>query len=266
LAAPFARAQVVAVDDFNDGDDEQWVHFCTLQQYGCFRDASSGSYCMGTEEIVPEDVFGVATSYWQASEQPAFSQGRLRAKVRAGTDYTNTALIMRWDAETLMGYVYIAEPIDGTIAILRIDGPSQQVLGSTTTELRVNQEWMFEAGAVGNELTFKVWPVDAPEPGSPQLILADSSPHPYSRGLFGVGVAHPVPGGASRLTACFDDLTFVPACSADFNLDGVPDSQDFFDFITALFDLDPRADFNRDGTLTSQDFFDFLTAFFAGCP
>ncbi len=54
-------------------------------------------------------------------------------------------------------------------------------------------------------------------------------------------------------------------CPPDFNCDGVPNSQDFFDFLAAFFALDPNADFNRDTLLNSQDFFDFLTAFFAGC-
>jgi len=54
-------------------------------------------------------------------------------------------------------------------------------------------------------------------------------------------------------------------CDADFNSDGVANSQDFFDFLTAFFALDPSADFNHDAFINSQDFFDFLAAFFAGC-
>ncbi|MBC7772408.1 MAG: hypothetical protein H7210_07935 [Pyrinomonadaceae bacterium] len=54
-------------------------------------------------------------------------------------------------------------------------------------------------------------------------------------------------------------------CPADFNADGEANSQDFFDFITLFFALDPGADFNQDAAVNSQDFFDFLTAFFNGC-
>ncbi len=55
-------------------------------------------------------------------------------------------------------------------------------------------------------------------------------------------------------------------CPADFNGDGVVDSQDFYDFLNEFFAYRSRADFNNDGVVNSQDFFDFLTAFFAGCP
>jgi hypothetical protein len=55
------------------------------------------------------------------------------------------------------------------------------------------------------------------------------------------------------------------ACPADFNTDGVVNSQDYFDFLAAFFASAPAADFNHSGAIDSQDFFDFLTAFFAGC-
>jgi hypothetical protein len=56
-----------------------------------------------------------------------------------------------------------------------------------------------------------------------------------------------------------------PPCPPDFNSDGVLNSQDVFDFLTAFFGADATADFNRDAVINSQDFFDYLGAFFTGC-
>lgn len=58
-------------------------------------------------------------------------------------------------------------------------------------------------------------------------------------------------------------LTIRVLCPADWNSDGVNNSADFFDFLSAFFRSD--ADFNGDGVTNSQDFFDFLTAFFEPC-
>jgi hypothetical protein len=65
-------------------------------------------------------------------------------------------------------------------------------------------------------------------------------------------------------TAASNAATYT-VCAADFNCDGLANSQDFFDFDGAFFAGDPAADFNGDGVINSQDFFDYLSAFFGGC-
>lgn len=55
----------------------------------------------------------------------------------------------------------------------------------------------------------------------------------------------------------------TPWCFADYNRDGILNSQDYFDFLNAFF-VD-NADINLDGVTNSQDFFMFCHAFFSGC-
>jgi hypothetical protein len=66
------------------------------------------------------------------------------------------------------------------------------------------------------------------------------------------------------------DGAMLDISPADFNRDGVINSDDFFNYLACFFN--PQicappltADFNHDGTINSQDYFDFLTAFFARC-
>ncbi len=76
-------------------------------------------------------------------------------------------------------------------------------------------------------------------------------------------------GTGSLIEAAVDDVVVTAdavcpvMCPADFDENGIVNSQDFFDFVAAFFAGD--ADFNNDGSTNSQDFFDFITAFFTPC-
>jgi hypothetical protein len=53
--------------------------------------------------------------------------------------------------------------------------------------------------------------------------------------------------------------------SADFNADGILNSQDFFDFVNAFFQELLEADFDESGTIDSADFLTYLETYFGEC-
>lgn len=61
------------------------------------------------------------------------------------------------------------------------------------------------------------------------------------------------------------DFVIGDPCAADFDGNGVVDSDDFFAFVNAYLAGDGSADINGDGTLDSDDFFDYLNVYFTGC-
>jgi hypothetical protein len=69
-------------------------------------------------------------------------------------------------------------------------------------------------------------------------------------------------GDYADIDALEVETAHIPHRPVDWNLDGVLNSQDFFDFLGDFFQ--GQADFNADGITNSQDFFDFVTEFFRG--
>jgi hypothetical protein len=104
----------------------------------------------------------------------------------------------------------------------------------------------------------------APRPDSVFTGLAATRTVSVSRSRSNYDPAlHNIPGWEQIIDEI--DVPEIPDCAADFNHDGLANSQDFFDFLAAFFAQEPAADFNLDAAINSQDFFDFLAAFFAGC-
>ncbi len=130
---------------------------------------------------------------------------------------------------------------------------SIRALASYSGKLYASADWRIEPGlGIWDGLTWSTcWP----------NWLFALAPSPF--GLVVAGEFQRVPDtGAPVGRIVFGTPS---ACAADFNNDGVLNSQDYFDFLTAFFTAGPSADFNNDGAINSQDFFDFLAMFFAGC-
>jgi hypothetical protein len=100
-----------------------------------------------------------------------------------------------------------------------------------------------------------------------QRLVSGPSPRAFAAMVYDAARAATVLFGGTDTLDNLNGETWVlgAPCPADFDHSGAVNSQDFFDFLTAFFALDPAADFNHSGTVDSQDYADFLTAFFAGC-
>jgi hypothetical protein len=71
----------------------------------------------------------------------------------------------------------------------------------------------------------------------------------------------------STSIAVIEGFVIPATCICDFGgRDGVVNSQDFFDYLSAFFAGDPSANVNCDGFVNTQDFFDFLGCFFSPPP
>ena len=251
----------VLIEDFDDGNDDGWTrHDNTIAEPwgpGVF-DATSGSYHLENDSLASPGGGSGLLATWDGSADPVYSNGFWRAKVRADSDDTFLALALRTTASTpqsLDAYLFGAAA-DGSFAIQEIfdSGARGSILArETEQQLTSGEDWILEAGAVGNVLTLKYWQDGEPEPATPQLTATSSA---FSSGLFGVEANVtgnlPMDGLAS---ATFDDIYFQPPLPGDFNFNGVVDAPDYTlwrDTFSSVVDL--RADGNFNGIVDAPDY------------
>lgn len=217
----------ILIDDFNDGNDDGWTPLDTLDPPpkgggpGIF-DASSFEYNLASTGPVEPGGAGV-TSIWDGSAAPQFNNGFLRAKVRAETENTFADLEMRGDPVNFSLYIFGGSAASGDFSIFAFDpvagGRTVAELVDPPVPFSAGVDWIFEAGTVGDQLSFKFWRDGDPEPTAPQLTATDSS---YPSGLFGVG--NSAAGDAMEpgiISSFYDDVFFTvpePSTFALFTL------------------------------------------------
>jgi hypothetical protein len=211
------------LDNFDDGNDDGWVRedYTTGSEGPGVFDATNGAYELATTNVVTGQAGGLVTSMWDASLLPRFSNGFIRATVRADASRTNPFLLMRAPSGT--GSPYYAFGADIRSGRFFIDNSTDVTYLENTGHyvFREGEEWVIEGGAVDRdgrtELSLKLWKVGEPEPAAPQTVIFDDTPLPPER----LGVGAWVPFGGSRTNATFDDVFFSyagPLC--DFDGDG----------------------------------------------
>jgi protocatechuate 3,4-dioxygenase beta subunit len=212
-----AFSQTILIDDFNDGNADGWTtRDRTVGRPwgpGTF-DASSGAYQLEMASIAPGTPGrGYLASFWdQSSDSPMFSDGFVRAKVRVETLGSMGLLLLRISGNLdTGGNVYQFGPttaFNGFVFVKIVKGVNVQVRRVPGNfSLRLNDWWNIEAGAVGDQLSMKVWRDGEPEPESPQLIFRDSD----FLGPGYLGVQANIDNEfreATRASATFDDIYF----------------------------------------------------------
>jgi MYXO-CTERM domain-containing protein len=150
-------------------------------------------------------------SEWNMSSDPLFSNGFVRLKVRVNEKNSSAFLAMRADLSTFTGHLFLVntELDNFRFGIETFENfVSQGTVFDEGPAYEPGQDWMFEAGAVGDELSLKYWKVGDPEPGAPQLTFKDILGSP---GRLSVGASFPGDHNnpASLVSASFDDIYFT---------------------------------------------------------
>lgn len=224
-AATRVGGAVIPIDDFDHRDPALpgWTLADTSvnQDWGPgVYDPSSGAlrvYHSGSELVPPGESFATTAMFgmWNASVDPLYSKGYLRAKIQTHEVQNSTSIGIRADLSTATGYILFGRTqspnsmpeLDGMFALSKFVNGAETVVWSSGIEYLPDEEWNVELGAVGARITGKVWMVGAAEPSVPQFEWID--PDPIATGMLVIS-SDKSSGNTilARGDATFDDIVF----------------------------------------------------------
>ena len=219
--AIFAQGQVIPIDDFDDMVFDGWttLDFSAGQPWGPGAyDVSNGDlrmYHTGSTPVPPNIPLTerVVAAAWDQSTDPIFSNGYVRGQVRTDSAYNSTSVLFRFDLNTFSGYVFFGNttPVPpGTpgseFAISKLVNGTEIRIWDSGIPYGPGEDWNFEYGAVGSQITAKVWRVGEPEPSTPQFSGIDTSVVAGQIYLTSDVITADTPSFAD---ATFDNLVFV---------------------------------------------------------
>ena len=216
-------AQADSVDDFNDGVFDGWTPFDVGADEawgpGIVGINGKNELLLANRRPVPTNMdAGLLGASWDAgADDPRYSEGTLRARLRIEEASTNTGVIMRSTGSLDTGFDNYAfnvtpGPHGTEFCISQIESTTVKDDKCVLGTIPLGKDVFFEASAVGDQLSLKVWPVDDPIPAKPQVEWVDDR---YTAGTLGVYALRADGQGdyffESNFAAVFDDLTFTPA-------------------------------------------------------
>ena len=176
-------------------------------------------YHSGHHWVPPGEPFSTTAMFalWNASVDPLYDHGYLRTKVRTNAVQNSTSVFMRGDLQTATAYLLFGftrppasmPELAGTFVMSKFVGGVETNIWRSGIEYLPGEDWNMEIGAVGAQITAKVWRVGDAEPAEPQFNWVD--PDPITSGMVGIS-SDKTTGNTiyARGDATFDDIVFRP--------------------------------------------------------
>lgn len=221
VATSTLQGQKILIDDFEDGNLDGWttIDFSAGQPWGPgLFDVSGGELRMAHTGSIPAPdgtPFSETALFalWDASTDPLYDNGYLRAKIRTDRPDNNVTIGLRADLTTFSAYLLEAEtrtspvPNPSAFRLLKIEGGTTSEIWESDSLLYFPGEtWNVELGVVGNTLSIKKWRDGDPEPAMPDFVTQDANPLPGGLVLLTSDVGSPNPEFADN---SFDDIVFI---------------------------------------------------------
>ena len=231
------------VDNFDDHDDDGWLHCGDWgERKDPVWDASAGNYCLGLGvplRAPPPPPLTVMAERALAGEESRFSNGCARVTFSAGTEVAGT-----WTTHFVMGlrtdckhggYKAMLGPSFGRISIYR---RLELLADSFDVPFEQGHSYRAEFCAIGEDLSLKVWPLYSVEPREPQLTASNDL---FEKGNIALGVFIENDNRGPNVLGCFDDVSFIPSsqCVGDFDCNGQVDRTDLSIIIDAWGSYEP---------------------------